>query len=314
MNEIVIYSTEDGATKIDLRLEDGTVWLSQLQIAELFQTSKHNVSIHTKNIFEDEELTKVATVKESLTVRKEGTREVQRAKGATYVSPGQRPGIRIKPQIQALKGRPNRCLNPSPVSTYTSYSARKIANLLFPTPFAPHCTLTWPQYFRTLVAPPCSSIRWRITSIYYSSCPAPYRSARSSRTSKSRPPNGSRPKGRNWEVSGGKQDTEHSPFPNRMSKPCANTSPVSGIITERRHFRKNTANFSNETVLPTMRDMSGTDLRDHHHWVALSGLKWMGAINPRALPWASINRPVGTGRENRPMSKPTISKILTPNP
>lgn len=78
MSDVTLYTTEDGVTKIELRLEGGTVWLSQLQIAELFQTSKHNVSIHTKNIFEDGELTKVATVKESLTVRKEGAREVQR--------------------------------------------------------------------------------------------------------------------------------------------------------------------------------------------------------------------------------------------
>ncbi len=78
MSDIILYTTEDGKTKIDLKLENGTVWLTQLQIADLFQTSKHNVSIHTKNIFEDGELSKVATVKESLTVRKEGTREVQR--------------------------------------------------------------------------------------------------------------------------------------------------------------------------------------------------------------------------------------------
>jgi hypothetical protein len=78
MSDVILYTTEDGKTQIDLRLQDGTVWLSQLQIAELFQTSKHNVSIHTKNIFEDGELTKAATVKESLTVQTEGTREVQR--------------------------------------------------------------------------------------------------------------------------------------------------------------------------------------------------------------------------------------------
>ncbi len=78
MSDVILYTTDDGKTQIDLRLQDGTVWLSQLQIAELFQTSKHNVSIHTKNIFEDGELTKAATVKESLTVQTEGTREVQR--------------------------------------------------------------------------------------------------------------------------------------------------------------------------------------------------------------------------------------------
>ena len=78
MSDVILYTTDDGKTQIDLRLQDGTVWLSQLQIAELFQTSKHNVSIHTKNIFEDGELNKAATVKESLTVQTEGAREVQR--------------------------------------------------------------------------------------------------------------------------------------------------------------------------------------------------------------------------------------------
>lgn len=78
MSDVILYTSDDGKTKIDLRLQDGTVWLSQLQIAELFQTSKHNISIHTKNVFEDGELTKEATVKESLTVQKEGARDVQR--------------------------------------------------------------------------------------------------------------------------------------------------------------------------------------------------------------------------------------------
>ena len=53
MSDVILYTTEDGITKIDLRLQDGTVWLSQQQIAELFKASKNNVSIHTKNIFED---------------------------------------------------------------------------------------------------------------------------------------------------------------------------------------------------------------------------------------------------------------------
>lgn len=78
MSEVILYTTEDGQTKIDLKLEDGTIWLSQLQIAELFNATKQNISLHLKNIFEDEELTPEATVKESLTVQKEGVREVER--------------------------------------------------------------------------------------------------------------------------------------------------------------------------------------------------------------------------------------------
>lgn len=78
MSDVVIYTTEDGATKIDLRLEDGTAWLSQLQIAELFQTSKQNISKHIQAIYDDEELEEQATVNQQLTVQTEGGREVSR--------------------------------------------------------------------------------------------------------------------------------------------------------------------------------------------------------------------------------------------
>lgn len=79
MSEVIIYTTDDGSTKIDLRLENGTVWLSQLQIAELFQTTKQNVSKHTQAIFDDEELDEAATVNQQLTVQKEGSRAISRA-------------------------------------------------------------------------------------------------------------------------------------------------------------------------------------------------------------------------------------------
>ena len=77
-SEILLYQTEDGQTKIDVRLEDETVWLSQVQMAELFQTTKQNISLHIKNVFEEGELHKNATVKDYLTVQTEGKREVQR--------------------------------------------------------------------------------------------------------------------------------------------------------------------------------------------------------------------------------------------
>ncbi|MCL2676825.1 MAG: virulence RhuM family protein [Streptococcaceae bacterium] len=79
MDEIVIYNTEDGLSKVELRLNEGTAWLSQNEIAELFQTSKNNVSLHVKNILDDKELDKISTVKDSLTVQKEGNREVSRS-------------------------------------------------------------------------------------------------------------------------------------------------------------------------------------------------------------------------------------------
>ncbi len=77
-NDMIIYNTEDGKSKISLKLENGTVWLSQLEIAELFETTKQNVSKHIKSIFEDGELLEKATVNYQLTVQNEGIREVRR--------------------------------------------------------------------------------------------------------------------------------------------------------------------------------------------------------------------------------------------
>ncbi len=65
--EMIIYKTEDGLSEISLRAIDGTVWLTQIEIAELFDTTKQNVSLHLKNIFEDNELSENSVVKESLT-------------------------------------------------------------------------------------------------------------------------------------------------------------------------------------------------------------------------------------------------------
>lgn len=77
-NEIIIYQTQDGQTKIDVRIENETVWLTQNQMAELFQTTKQNISQHIKNIFEEGELTEDSTVKDYLTVQNEGSRKVSR--------------------------------------------------------------------------------------------------------------------------------------------------------------------------------------------------------------------------------------------
>lgn len=77
-NEIIIYQTQDGQTKIDVKIENETVWLSQNQMAELFQTTKQNISLHIKNIFEEGELLEESTVKDYLTVQNEGSRKVSR--------------------------------------------------------------------------------------------------------------------------------------------------------------------------------------------------------------------------------------------
>lgn len=77
-NNIVIYQLEDGKTKIDVKLDGETVWLSQQQMAELYDTTKQNISLHIKNIFDEEELDEDSTVKEFLTVQQEGNRSVER--------------------------------------------------------------------------------------------------------------------------------------------------------------------------------------------------------------------------------------------
>ena len=76
--DIVIYQTDDGLTKIDVKIQNETVWLSQQQMAELFNTTKQNISLHIKNIYDEEELDENSTVKEFLTVQNEGNRIVER--------------------------------------------------------------------------------------------------------------------------------------------------------------------------------------------------------------------------------------------
>ncbi len=77
-SQFVIYQTEGGETKIDVRFEDETVWLSQQLMAELFQTTVPNINIHISNVFEDSELDEKATIKDFLIVQKEGARQVKR--------------------------------------------------------------------------------------------------------------------------------------------------------------------------------------------------------------------------------------------
>ena len=62
-SEILIYQTQDGHTKIDVKFEDETVWLTQAQLCELYQTSKSNISEHIKHIFEEEELDEESVVR-----------------------------------------------------------------------------------------------------------------------------------------------------------------------------------------------------------------------------------------------------------
>lgn len=78
-DEIILYQSEDGQTKVEVRMEGETVWLTLNQLAELFQTTKQNISLHIKNIYSEGELQEAATVKEYLTVQQEGNRSVKRS-------------------------------------------------------------------------------------------------------------------------------------------------------------------------------------------------------------------------------------------
>ena len=69
--QFLVYETEDGQVKIDVRLENETVWLTQKLMADLFQTTKQNISLHIQSVFEEGELAPEATVKKYLTVRRE---------------------------------------------------------------------------------------------------------------------------------------------------------------------------------------------------------------------------------------------------
>lgn len=71
-NKIVIYQTEDGQTQIDVRLENETVWLTQAQMAELFERTPQNITMHIRNAYNEGELEKESTCKEYLQVQTEG--------------------------------------------------------------------------------------------------------------------------------------------------------------------------------------------------------------------------------------------------
>jgi len=76
--QFLVYEAEDGRVKIDVRLDGETVWLTQQLMADLFQTTKQNISQHVQSIYDEGELTPEATVKKYLSVRREGSRDVRR--------------------------------------------------------------------------------------------------------------------------------------------------------------------------------------------------------------------------------------------
>ena len=78
-SELILYQTEDGKTRLEVRLQDETVWLTQKMMADLFQTTIPNINMHIKNILDEGELDRRATIKDFLIVQKEGAREVSRS-------------------------------------------------------------------------------------------------------------------------------------------------------------------------------------------------------------------------------------------
>ena len=98
-SQLIICKTEDSKTKLDIRLEDETVWLTQKLMAELFLTTIPNINMHLKSIFEEGELEEQAAIKDFLIVQKEGTREVKRKQIFYNLDAIISVGYRIKSQI-----------------------------------------------------------------------------------------------------------------------------------------------------------------------------------------------------------------------
>ena len=98
-SQIILYQAEDGTTKIEVRLENENVWLTQKMMAELFQTTPQNITIHLKNIFDEGELKEDATCKDFLQVQNEGSRNVERKQKFYNLDAIISVGCRIKSHI-----------------------------------------------------------------------------------------------------------------------------------------------------------------------------------------------------------------------
>jgi hypothetical protein len=98
-SELILYQAEDGSTKIDVHLHDETVWLTQKQLAVLFQTTPQNITIHLKNIYSEGELNELATCKDFLQVQKEGNRRVERQQKLYNLDAIISVGYRIKSHV-----------------------------------------------------------------------------------------------------------------------------------------------------------------------------------------------------------------------
>lgn len=95
--EIILYQPDE-TVRLEVRLEDDTVWLTQAQMAELFQTTKNNVTLHIGNVYKEKELSMLSTSKESLLVQKEGNRQVTRKRNLYNLDVIISVGYRVKSQ------------------------------------------------------------------------------------------------------------------------------------------------------------------------------------------------------------------------
>ena len=110
MNELqkshfLIYQSEDGKIKLDVRFEDETVWLTQAMIAELFDVQPQNITMHIKNVYEEGELSPEATCKEFLQVQQERTRQVEGSRKFYNLDLIISVGYRIKSNFEELKAK-----------------------------------------------------------------------------------------------------------------------------------------------------------------------------------------------------------------
>ena len=112
---LILYTTEDGKSQIQLRSKDQPVWLTQREMAKLFDVSTDNIGLHLKNIFEDAELNCEATTEESSVVQSEGAREVQRPVTLSRCSPMRAPSAMRKWRAQ-----------PAPFMRTTTSAARPL--------------------------------------------------------------------------------------------------------------------------------------------------------------------------------------------
>ncbi len=124
MGRVLIYQSNDDTFRLNVRFQDESVWLTQQQMAELFNTTKQNISLHIKSIYSEGELLPQATVKKYLTVQNEGEREVRRSidycfRSLFLIHPAHRKVIH-SPLLSSMQIMPVGCLTSGMPPTATT--------------------------------------------------------------------------------------------------------------------------------------------------------------------------------------------------